>query len=318
MAVHRGCFEAREVVLMRGRLLRHSVLLLAVTIGVVVAPAAVGKKPSPPAGGKHVLLVDDDKAQCKEADFTTIQAAVTAAAPQTTILVCAGTYHESVTITKNDLRITAKRAPGAVVLDGVGETLFAGFYIQNASGNLIRGFRIQHFHEAGILLDNGDGNRIRMNVTTGAHHDGIELRVGSSGNRIEHNRAINNLASNACGIQIRDAGSTGNVVRHNVAVNNNWGIRVGLAATGNTVFHNRSVNNRAFGILNFSGANGTSIKGNRVFRNPTGISVQGSTGVTVARNHAFGNTLDLQWDGVGTNTFRNNHCNTSAPPGLCH
>jgi parallel beta-helix repeat protein len=260
---------------MRGRLRLWFWVLLALTIGMVAAPAASGKKPS--KGGKRVLLVDDDKAQCKKADFTTIQDAVNAAAPGARILVCAGTYHEAVT-----------------------------------------GFTIQNFHEAGILLDNGDGNRIRKNVTTGAHHDGIELRLGSSGNRIEHNRSVDNLAANACGIQIRDAGSTGNVVRHNVSINNNWGIRVGLAATGNVVFHNRSVNNRAFGILNFSGANGTSIKANRAFGNPTGISVQGSTGVTVARNHAFGNTLDLQWDGAGSNTFKNNHCNTSAPPGLCH
>jgi parallel beta-helix repeat protein len=305
---------------MNGRLpLWRSVLPLALIIGMVVAPTAAGKKPSPPPkGGKHVLLVDDDKAQCKKADFTTIQAAVTAASPGTTILVCAGTYHEPVTITKNDLRILAKGARGAVVLDGLGETLMAGFYIQNASGILINGFRIQNFHEAGILLDNGDGNRIRKNVTTGAHHDGIELRLGSSGNRIEHNRSIDNLASNACGIQIRDAGSTGNVVRHNVSINNNWGIRLGFAATGNVVFHNRSANNRAFGILTFSGANGTSITGNRAFGNPTGISVQGSSGVRIANNHAFGNTLDLQWDGTGSNTFHNNHCNTSAPPGLCH
>jgi parallel beta-helix repeat protein len=304
---------------MRRLLPRHSALVLALTVGMVVAPAAAGKKPSPPAKAvKHVLIVDNDKAQCKKADFTTIQAAVAAASPGTTILVCPGTYQESVTITKNDLRIRAKGAPGAVILDGLAQTLLAGFYIQNASAILINGFRIQNFHEAGILLDNGDGNRIRKNVTTGAHHDGIELRLGSSGNRIEHNQSIDNLASNACGIQIRDAGSTGNVVRHNVSINNNWGIRIGLAATGNVVFHNRSNNNRAFGILNFSGGNGTSIKGNRARGNPTGISVQGSSGVTVARNHAFGNALDLQWDGTGSNTFRNNHCSTSAPPGLCH
>jgi parallel beta-helix repeat protein len=303
---------------MKGRLLLwRSSLLLALTVGIVVAPTAAGKKPSPPHQ-RHVILVDDDRAQCKKADFTTIQAAVTAASPGTTILVCAGTYQESVTITTNDLRIRAKGAPGTVVLDGMGQTLLAGFYIQNASGDLISGFRIQNFHEAGILLDNGDGNTIRRNVTTGAHHDGIELRMGSSANRIAHNLSIDNLAGNACGIQIRDAGSTGNLVRQNVSVNNNWGIRVGLGATGNVVFHNRSTDNRAFGILNFSGGDGTSIKSNRVFRNPTGISIQGSSGVTVARNHAFGNTLDLQWDGMGTNTFRNNHCNTSVPPGLCH
>ena len=294
-------------------------LVLALTLGLAVAPAAAGKKPSPPGkGGRHVLLVDDDKAQCKKADFTTIQAAVDAASPGATILVCAGTYRESVTIAKNDLRILAKGAPRTVVLDGQAQTLLAGFYIHNASGNLISGFWIQNFHEAGILLDNGDGNRIRKNVTTGAHHDGIELRLGSSGNVIAHNRVIDNLAGNACGIQIRDAGSTGNVVRHNVSINNNWGIRVGIGATDNVVFHNRSKNNRAFGILNFSAANATSIRGNRASGNPIGIAIQGSTGVTVARNHAFGNTLDLQWDGTGSNTFHNNHCNTSAPPGLCH
>jgi parallel beta-helix repeat protein len=305
---------------MRTRLHCWHFLVLALIIGMVVAPTAAGKKPpsTPSKGGRHVLVVDNDMAQCKKADFTTIQAAVDAASPGTTILVCAGTYQESVTITKNDLRIRAKGAPGSVVLDGMAETLMAGFFVQNASGNLISGFRIQDFHEAGILLDNGDGNRIRKNVTTGAHHDGIELRLGSSGNRIEHNLSIDNLASNACGIQIRDAGSTGNVVRHNKSINNNWGIRVGLGATNNVVFHNRAVNNRAFGILNFSGGDGTAIKGNRAFGNPTGISIQGSTGVTVARNHAFGNTLDLQWDGTGSNTFRNNHCDTSVPPGLCH
>jgi parallel beta-helix repeat protein len=304
---------------MRRLHLWHSALLLALTVGLVGAPSAAGKKPSTPAkGGKHVLLVDDDKAQCKKADFTTIQAAVTAASAGAKILVCAGTYQESVTITTSDLRIRAKGAPRTVVLDGMAQTLLAGFYIQNASGILIRGFWIQNFHEAGILLDNGDGNRIRKNVTTGAHHDGIELRLGSSGNRIDHNRSIDNLAGNACGIQIRDAGSTGNVVRHNVSRNNNWGIRIGFGATGNRVFHNRSKNNRAFGILNFSGADGTAIKVNRVRGNPTGISIQGSTGVIVARNHAFGNTLDLQWDGTGSNTFRNNHCSTSSPPGLCH
>src|SRR5947208_10130515 len=290
---------------MRGRLLRRSTLLLAVTLGLVVAPAAAVKKPVPPTkGGKHVLVVDNDKAQCKKADFTTIQAAVDAASPGATILVCAGTYQESVTITKSDLRIRAKGKPGTVVLDGAGETLFAGFYIQSASGNLITGFRIQNFHEAGILLDNGDGNRIRKNITTGAHHDGIELRVGSSGNRIEHNRSVDNLAANACGIQIRDAGSSGNIVRRNISINNNWGIRVGLGATGNVVFHNRSINNRAFGILNFSAGDGTRIRANRLFGNPTGISNQTSTGLTVARNHPFGNRLDLRRDGPGHNPVR--------------
>src|SRR5712691_1898034 len=143
---------------MSGRLLWHSALLLALTIGLVVAPAAAGKKsPPPPKAGKHVLVVDDDKAQCKKADFTTIQAAVTAASAGTKILVCAGTYHEAVDIStsaKDDLKISASGAPGTVVMVGEMENpaFLAAFHLTNVSGVLIRGFTIREYHEAGILL----------------------------------------------------------------------------------------------------------------------------------------------------------------------
>jgi hypothetical protein len=44
------------------------------------------------------LTVDDDGADCQSADFTSIQAAVTAATPGDTIRVCAGVYSEQVRI----------------------------------------------------------------------------------------------------------------------------------------------------------------------------------------------------------------------------
>lgn len=287
----------------------------------VVMAAAVLALAAPVSGGGPPIVVDDGS-DCPNPDAATITGGVALASPGDTILVCPGIYPEQVIVTTSGLTIRAKGAPGDVVLDGLGLAVrFAGFWIKDASGILIEGFRIQHFHESGILLDNGDGNTIRNNVSTANDHDGIELRLGSSGNLIEHNVVIDNdplvLAGNACGIQVRDAGSTGNLIRHNVSISNNWGIRIGLGATGNVVFHNLATNNRAVGILNFNAANGTSIEGNRAFDNPTGISIQGSSGVTVARNHAFGNTLDLFWDGTGANTFVNNHCNTSTPPGLC-
>src|SRR5437773_794133 len=84
---------------------------------------------------------------------TTLSGGVALASAGSTIIVCAGTYHESVTISKNNLTIRAKGAPGNVVLNGNAQALFAGFYILNASGNSIEGFRIEQFHEAGILLD---------------------------------------------------------------------------------------------------------------------------------------------------------------------
>src|SRR6267142_5605062 len=48
----------------------------------------------------HTLLVDDDKVQCPNAAFTSIQAAVNAASAGDKINVCPGTYKEQVKVTK--------------------------------------------------------------------------------------------------------------------------------------------------------------------------------------------------------------------------
>jgi hypothetical protein len=48
----------------------------------------------------HLLTVDDDRVQCPDAGFTSIQAAVTAASPGDRINVCPGTYQEQIRINK--------------------------------------------------------------------------------------------------------------------------------------------------------------------------------------------------------------------------
>ena len=60
------------------------------------------------------IVVGHDRARCGDADFTSIQAAVDAANPGETILVCPGTYNEWVVITKDDLRLLAKGKRGDV------------------------------------------------------------------------------------------------------------------------------------------------------------------------------------------------------------
>jgi parallel beta-helix repeat protein len=281
--------------------------------------------------GQHTLVVDDDRADCPRADFTSIQAAVTAAEPGSTILVCPGTYYEWVVIAKDDLRLLAKGQPGDVVLDGrgipgtacspVNPAAFrcAGFELRNAHGNLIEGFLVRRYWEAGIWLRMGSsGNTIRKNVTTESpHHDGIQV-ANAPENVIEQNTSFANPAPIACGINVAGAGSVGNVVRHNETFGNQFGIQVAGGAARNVIFHNESHNNRRLGIRNIGGSNGTLIENNRVLANALeGILLLQSTGVTVARNKAFDNLTDLFWDGLGANEFENNHCRTSVPPGLC-
>jgi parallel beta-helix repeat protein len=292
-------------------------------------------------GSGPTLVVDNDKVECPNADFMTIQAAVTAAQPGTTILVCAGTYVEWVVIQKNDLRLLAKGKPGDVKLDGgnaIGVACFpaspapvqcAGIELRNAHGNLIQGFLIRRYWEAGIWLRMGSsGNTIRKNVTTESpHHDGIQV-AGSNDNVIEHNEAIDNPDPSACGINVT-FGSQRNVVRHNLLVNNEWGIQTaGPTTLDNEIFENEALRNRGNGIRNIVLASGTIIEGNRAFENgltpgpntgifASGIHIGSGTGIVVRRNHAFDNLFFDLRNTAAVATFDNNHCRTSFPPGLC-
>jgi trimeric autotransporter adhesin len=300
--------------------------LLACHSDPVSPPSNEGTAPATLGSGSNTVLVVDDGGDCPRADFTTIQAAVTAADPGSTILVCPGVYTEQVTIAKNDLRVQAKGKPGNVVLDGLDlAAMEAGFLLENAQGNLIQGFLVRNYHEAGILLVESSGNTIRKNVTTGSpHHDGIQL-FNSPENVVEHNTSFANVSPGmvACGINLIGPLSTGNIVRHNETFENDFGIQVAFEAANNVIFHNESHDNRRVGIRNIVSSNGTLIESNRVFDNGGagqfgGILLSESTGVTVARNKAFDNApFDLFWDGVGINEFENNHCGTSSPPGLC-
>ena len=273
--------------------------------------------------GANVLVVDDDKTECPNADFTTIQEAVSAAAPGDKVLVCPGTYHERVLITTSDLTLEARGALGEVTVDA--DFLGHGITVMDASGVTIEGFVVRQGHDNDIMVVRATGITVRNNLLTAAVHDGIEL-FGSDDNLVEHNVSIDNPAVNACGINLT-GGSDRNTIRHNLLVNNEWGVQI-AASADNVVFENEARANRGNGIRNVGGASGTLIEGNRAFNNGfapsiltdgtnAGIRIGSGTGVVVARNHSFDNTtVDLRSDTAAA-TFEDNHCNTSSPPGLC-
>lgn len=88
------------------------------TIGVSDADlATTGPQSSASPTDDHMLIVDDDHLDCPNAQFTSIQAAVTAAPPGSMIKVCAGTYMEQVTIPagKDDLTLYSVPDLAAVI-----------------------------------------------------------------------------------------------------------------------------------------------------------------------------------------------------------
>jgi len=280
------------------------------------------------AAAGQPLVVDDDRAECPDAGFTSIQEAVTAAAPGDRIVVCAGTYHEQVDVSTNDLRIQADDETGGVVVNADGR--HHGFGILGASGVTIQGFHVEQAHEADIWLNGATSAAIRSNVTTAAGHDGIELVSASNDNVIEHNVSRDNPAANACGINLA-SGSQRNVVRHNRLVNNQWGIQItGTGTADNLVAYNMSLGNRGNGIRNLGNASGTIIEKNHASGNGfnpstltgttnAGIRIaSGSTGIVVRDNHAFENlSVDLLNQADNGATFAGNQCGTSSPAGLC-
>src|SRR5687767_6265108 len=64
------------------------------------------------------LVVDNDGAECPQAEYNTIQQAVAVAEAGDKILVCPGLYTGTVPVGTPDLRIEAQGAPGEVVLQG--------------------------------------------------------------------------------------------------------------------------------------------------------------------------------------------------------
>lgn len=259
-----------------------SVRRLAVASLTSVALLALG---AGPAMAKQ-LRVDDDGAQCRDADFTSIQAAVTAASPGDKIKVCAGTYEEQVRIDGKDrLKLEAEKRGGDVTIKFPPLTTppNALVHIRNSDDVDVRGFVISgpFFFPGcaggpdvnrGIFVDNSEQAKITDNLITGIKNanpalygcqDGIAVFVGRSGESsvgtatFDHN-VVEDYQKG--GIVVDNAGSFADV-RHNVfgnldpavqAITAPNGIQVSRGA-GAKVDHNEVSDNLYTGPQNTGG-----------------------------------------------------------------
>jgi parallel beta-helix repeat protein len=296
---------------------------MAKVLFVVAAALALAFLPAAHGANGGTIVVDNDFADCPNADTASIQAGVTMAAAGDFVLVCAGTYAESVTIdaAHSDISVKAKGPLGDVVLAGSGAAQPYGFGLIGAHSVLVEGFVVQNYHDD-IVLSGATDNIIRGNETMlAADHDGIELVSNSHRNLVEHNIAHDNLQNLSCGISA-GGGSSENVIRNNVVFHNaNNGILLGggllgPAGPGNVIEHNSvfdngkpvSGANRGTGILNAISP-GSVIQHNQVTSNNAfGIRVLGATsaGVTVAHNLVESNGSTNDDDGIRIELAPNN------------
>jgi len=172
-------------------------------------------------------------------DGESIQEAVTAAEPGTTIRVMPGRYHETVYIDKDHIRLIG------VIEKGKRPTLDGEGYLNDAilySGNnfVVENFLITKYKGNGIMGQAGNNFEIRNNVVIDTGVYGIFPQLGTNG-VVEHNVisgiadaaiyvgmsdnihvAYNDVFDNVAGIEIENSRHA--IVEHNWTHNNTGGI----------------------------------------------------------------------------------------------
>lgn len=149
--------------------------------------------------GPRVITVDNDRVECPDANFTSIQEAINAANSGDTICVYAGIYYENLVINKT-LTLIGQGPRLTIIRNRLNATRPA-IYV-TANNTVIRGFSIgeetyvPELREnvpprmIGIYIYNVHGNEISYNII-GNNHIGICLN-GSNNNVIHHNNFLGN------------------------------------------------------------------------------------------------------------------------------
>jgi hypothetical protein len=282
--------------------------------------------------GPNMRIVDDDQAQCPNAAYTSIQAAVTASDAGDRIKVCPGLYQEQITIPddKDDLVLFSRNPLEAVIKAPP---------VMSEPGDIIlvdgaQGVGIRHFKITGPLSDNmfcsleiRTGIRVRAggSATIWGNHitqirssspalrgcqNGIAVAAGrmfqGQTGTIELSHNLIDLYQKG-GVYVDNAGSYGQI-DHNEIIGTPTdiiapnGVQISRGA-GARVNHNKISLNQYLapvvagtGIILFqSGPGQLRVDHNAVFRNDDGISLYDTDGEQIDHNNSYEQT---KYDGL--------------------
>jgi parallel beta-helix repeat protein len=203
----RGHWAGRRVIATRRRSLAA---LLALALAALSAPHATATPP-------RTLVVDDDRAQCGQAEYTSIQDAVDAAINGDVVWVCPGLYVEHVSVTK---RLTVRGDADTVeavdcfssTRPNVDPTTQA--IVRPPAGTsgaaVIFDLQANSIELQGLVLTGATGSGSRAITTSSAH----------SGYRVHHNLIMANTAA----AYFRSDGVLPSSFDHNCLRENDWGL----------------------------------------------------------------------------------------------
>jgi parallel beta-helix repeat protein len=285
-----------------------------------------------PSYNGTTLIVDDDKVQCPTAGYTTIQSAVDAASPNSSIVVCPGTYPEQITITKPvqiygqngalviptnmTANVSASEPTAAVIaVLNTSDVNIIGLIIDGSKSGIVEcaPFLVGvYFHGAsGTLYHNtvrnmalpADLNGCQSGDAVDADSMGTPVQVTISNNSIvgyQKNGVTANDAKTTATIQNNVIGGAG---RTNGAAQN--GIQVGFGATGSII--NNSVSNNYYLPCNDVTTCTTA---------STGILVVESDGVAIDGNTLESNQLSIYVEGDKNTVQQNLVANSAIVDGI--
>lgn len=205
--------------------------------GVVVAEAGAA---SADVGGhhSHVLYVSakakhwNTDRSCRSAAFKTIQSAVDAAPARGTIVVCKGTYHEQVVISKPlslrgehaTIDETGVKPAFSITLPGLGtQTIFAAVIMDSSRINFT-GFKVQHAQGEGIVAAGLSGTVSGIVISRNAvvHND---LGGGVPPKSTYFECAVEGQVPGDCGEGVHFAGGVAHsAIRDNLIAGNSGGV----------------------------------------------------------------------------------------------
>lgn len=175
-------------------------------------------------------------------DGDTIMAAVQAAKPGDTIQVMPGTYHETVYIDKDDIRIIGVIKEGKrATLDGKG--ILNDAFLYSGNNFVVENFLITKYKGNGVMGQAGNNFEIRNNIIVDTGVYGIFPQLGKNG-IVEYN-VISGIEDAAIYVGMSD-----NIhVAHNDVFDNVAGIEI--ENSRHAIVENNNVYNNTGGILAF-------------------------------------------------------------------